>query len=124
MRTDANKVPSSSREVYEGERDSANTIFGLIKKLEDATITEILENKELVQMPSEDITDVESIYEHFTDDVADYFLFDYVKKVIEAKNKGWWLETIMHHFRRVKDQTIYLVIRDIMNNKEQNVRNS
>ncbi|XP_049861736.1 uncharacterized protein LOC126355463 [Schistocerca gregaria] len=64
------EVSSSSRLVHEEERAIANTIFCLIKKLEVATINESQESEEQMHMPSEEITDVESVYEPFTYDLA------------------------------------------------------
>ena len=98
----------SSRQLNQREREIAQKILSLVKNLEEATISEIIEDEELVTLSSEEETEAEVVFEPLQGPDNEFFPLEYIKQVVDFKESGnYSFSTIQHRFRRVR-HPIYL----------------
>lgn len=101
-------LPSTSRGLNEREKEIADKILNLVKRLEDAAVTEVTDEEELVTITSEEEDDVEVAFEPLEGPHKEFFSYSYIKQVIDFKDSGnISFKTLQHRFKRVKHD-VYL----------------
>ena len=80
----------------------------LLREIEEATITDPIEDEELVSMPSEEEVESESTFESLSGPDKDFFTLDYINQVLEYKDRhNVSFRTLKHRFQRV-EHDVYL----------------
>lgn len=111
-------LPLSTRECNSKEKKLCEAIFSVIRKFEEAVISDVIEEEELVEDPSEFEDQAVEAYEPLVNNITnEFFEYDYMKKVIDFVDSGRHSFTsIQHRFRRVKDQRYISRFRSYLTN--------